>query len=184
MRKYEKAVKNNQQKAWKEGAGTGWQVPAVVPWLWQALFAEIHPHPLTHMSVDLHQAAHSSVTYLMTTTHEIVNNFNICWPFLTFSLTQLFLWFIQGLVLWLAQDSSRSFQWINLPLQILLYLKLQCLMLPLGGETCMKCCSLLLQFVSEHELMLSPDTQVKDHTDMKPRISLNINFHDQLIVIN
>lgn len=37
-----------------------------VPWLWNAFFAEIQPNPLAHMSVDLHQGAHGSVSDLET----------------------------------------------------------------------------------------------------------------------
>lgn len=39
---------------------------AAVPWLRNAFFAEIQPHPLPHMSVDLHQGAHGSITDLET----------------------------------------------------------------------------------------------------------------------
>lgn len=35
-----------------------------VPWLRNAFFAEIQPHPLPHVSVDLHQGAHGSITDL------------------------------------------------------------------------------------------------------------------------
>lgn len=67
-----------------------------VPWLWEALFAEIHPHPLTHMSVDLHQAAHSPVTYLMTTTTQQM--VNPSWN-LFFALTHLGMIYISVCVL-------------------------------------------------------------------------------------
>lgn len=39
---------------------------AAVPWLWEAFFAEIQPHPLPHVPVDLHQGAHGSIADLKT----------------------------------------------------------------------------------------------------------------------
>lgn len=76
-----------------------------VPWLWEALFAEIHPHPLTHMSVDLHQAAHSPVTYLMTTTTQLQQNPS--WN-LFFALTHLGIIFISLCVLVLMHSCTMA----------------------------------------------------------------------------
>lgn len=89
--------KRTKRRGWKaqirRQTATGWQLPVGVPWLWKALFAEIHPHPLTHMSVDLHQAAHSPVTYLTTTKpQEFISNLNKCWSFLEYFLYSHSFW--------------------------------------------------------------------------------------------
>lgn len=78
-----KQKRRRNRSRWREEeetrrqTATGWQLPVDVPWLWKAFFAEIHPHPLTHVSVDLHQGAHRPVTNLSsTTTRDISDSFS------------------------------------------------------------------------------------------------------------
>lgn len=85
---------------------TGWQAPAVVPWLWQALFAEVHPHPLTHVSVDLHQAAHGPVTYLVNTGTKQLHSKLVSLLLFALLTVTLTLNGLLGLDLWIQQKNS------------------------------------------------------------------------------
>lgn len=69
--------------------------PRHAPRLREALLPEIHPHPFSNVTVDLHQAVHGSIPHLRVKTHnttEISTNKAAEKPFFRIKMKATFAW--------------------------------------------------------------------------------------------